>query len=341
MTQRQQKQQSLDTMGSDTLTITLKSLPLSDLLPMRLVNKSTRDVVDAEIVRRHKAMFGPTDKAIGLRIKDLNLESINKKLRPLEPALYSGAQAYGLAAWFGADREDTNMCVQALTPGFTLFMSSEMFEGLQRFRDYLLQRFPQYRDSILVGYYNHLDDMRDYWNNDDEDVPILETLATPEAVRYLAMPMDDSLLQHLLSFCRSPQKGLKPDNIIHRISWLREAYVTPEYGLDVLLDADGRQNIRKRIRELPLSKAEKDVLKQYFKYHCQRAGLDPMGSWGREHPEAMTAALHEYERITAKRRAQWPEHMTQQTLDEIQQRQERQLRQLIQRRQGPQPQQQW
>lgn len=291
-----QQRQSFETMGRDTTDIALTSLSLEDLLSMRLVNKSTKDLVDEEITRRHMKEFGPADKAIGLRIKDLKLSNLSRKLQPFEHGFIRAACTYGLASWFGVDRHNRNKCVTHLGSRPRRFLDFIILQGLRTYRDHLIQLFPQYTDAILSGYYYHLREQQQNWQDGAPQHSLIDQLESVEGQRYLAMPIDRSFLRHLVKMCPTQANGFAPDGLFQQIVNLRvmtRADVSMEYGTDYAMDADGRIKIRDDIRRSKLDSAYKALLKRYYEYRCQQLGLNPMGIWGEENPEIIAQLLQQ------------------------------------------------
>lgn len=287
------------TMSDDTFRMSLQYLRINDMLPLRQSDKIAKALVDDEIMRRHSRLFGPTDKAITSKIKDLSLAEIDAELRPFDPIFLRGASNYGLANLLGArippssdtqlpqdgQQRETKVCMQQVrrvTPIFDM----KVFQGLTRYRDLLIHRFPKYKEGILSGYYKYIRALDERWS-DTVASPVPALLTSSEALKYLNMPTDTSLLQYVLSKCADPREGFK-NAIIDRIARLQPFNEVPdawEYGFSgdgTYEDADFRHSIRLRISQLLISPENKLTLQKYFRHRCQQIGLDPDGTFGPE-----------------------------------------------------------
>jgi hypothetical protein len=83
-------------LSADELYAIYNNLPFDELLETRVTSKENMSIIDSIIKNRHRAKFGPTDKSINKKIKDLKLFDVADKLSSVPFKELADVLHYGL-----------------------------------------------------------------------------------------------------------------------------------------------------------------------------------------------------------------------------------------------------
>jgi len=267
---------------------------------MRYADKGSREVIEQEIRRRHTKAFGDIDKPIGMMINDLMLYKIEHKLRPISKDLYERGMDYGLAMILNPDAVGENPPSACWHLMGGRGRAEYTYEYIRRYVDDLITYFPDHADNILTGYYKFLAMERaDYVAAqlaDQHRADFYDTaLESDEGQFYIGRPHNIKLWQQLKKNCRIPNEVLvKIKELTAAPGGRSYLEVLDTYGIEALVDLDGRSRIRSLMaRENHLNEEDKSTLQKYYEYRCQQEGLNPETHWLKDNKKFIKQAVNQ------------------------------------------------
>ena len=146
----------LDKLPTEIRLNVLAALPLRDVINQRLVDRAHKVLADDEINRRHRKVFGPTDKTMEYKIRDLRLqELIDTKLRPDElmqmRALHLDVREYFSHFCHHGDMQDALSVDE--WEGWDWNLAPRLKASLDRLRLRLVHAHPR-KEREINGWYN-------------------------------------------------------------------------------------------------------------------------------------------------------------------------------------------
>jgi hypothetical protein len=152
----------------DSVFVNLKT---RELLRMKTINKDLKDKIDAYLLRAHYRKFGPSDKPVQKKIKDLLLSDIFSKLQSrLRYVNYHDFESYGVGDIFG-----TITAVSELGPGqpnllskcritrnivFTGPKFESIVAGKIRVADDFSREFPHLADQVRIATHHFINKLQ-------------------------------------------------------------------------------------------------------------------------------------------------------------------------------------
>ena len=143
---------------------TIDQMSVKDMLAFRLTCNENKAIADRLIIKRHKAHFGPTDKNIGNKIKDLVLETVFSKLKSKfsDRTLGRDMVSYGIGDIVGRLKHDGRLVNLGVFKSFgpdLEDLESPLIDGQISVMDRLAVEYPKLAVAIRIATHHYIESL--------------------------------------------------------------------------------------------------------------------------------------------------------------------------------------
>lgn len=282
-------------------------MPTNELLNVRTTNVENRAIVDRIIVKRHTGLFGPTNKSIQLKIKDLVLGEIFAKMKGPLPHLkdLKTLNNYGLLL-LDHDHERRNIRYlsyraihqieswflpdQPVLPNKLTKIVKRVIQSMIKQRNRLTKVFPKLKETFYIAYCRSVkmllikykftyDTIRDeevdeevHEEVDEEIVKLKNDLTSDEFESYASQPSQDKNLMAFLQNQIGLPQNLRSMSVLKHL--ITDGFTNDPYDfhpndnvVTVYKIKYYYDSIRKHMENPRLTDADRSVIKEYVRYN--------------------------------------------------------------------------